>query len=75
MNRRVDAVNAAGTGTKAAGHYEVQIPADQTLTFRLRLSQRMPSSRRMAFGSAFDQLFAQRLREADEFYAAITPCP
>jgi hypothetical protein len=72
VNRRADAVNEAGTGTKAAGCYQAPIPAGQTLTYRLRLSQRVPGTR-VPFGSAFDQVFAQRLREADEFYGAITP--
>ena len=68
-----DAVNPAQTGTKAAAHYEVTIPAGGVHVVGLRLSDRLWSSPTEAFGSEFDDVFASRLREADEFYADVIP--
>src|SRR5262245_59989312 len=38
VHGRRDAVNPARTGTKAAAHYKLQIPAGDTVTLRLRLA-------------------------------------
>jgi Mannosylglycerate hydrolase MGH1-like glycoside hydrolase domain len=73
IGQRKDAVNAAQTGTKAAAHYELDVPAGKTVAIRLRLLDTAPRSSPALFGTAFDELFAARLREADEFYKAITP--
>ena len=40
---------------------------------RLRLSSSVREQKRQPFGKAFDTLFDERRREADEFYQAITP--
>jgi Glycosyl hydrolase family 63 C-terminal domain len=54
-------------GTKAAAHYMLNPPAHATITVKLRLSGE--SERVEApFGEAFDQIFQQRIQEADEFY-------
>jgi hypothetical protein len=66
---RKEAVNPAKTGTKAAAHYRLQVPAGDSVVVRLRLSANVPQD---SFGS-FDVLFAERLAEADEFYERITP--
>jgi len=63
------AVNPAHTGTKAAGHYVLQVPAGGQKTVRLRLSANPTAN---AF-SSFDKIFADRLAEANEFYDRITP--
>ena len=68
VNQRHGAVNPAGTGTKSAAHYELSVPAGQTATIRLRLLASRPRATANLFGQAFDELFAARLREADEFY-------
>jgi len=73
IRQRKDAVNPAGTGTKAAAHYELDVPAGTTVGIRLRLIDAAPRSTPALFGTAFDELFALRLREADEFYQTITP--
>ena len=67
------AVNPARQGTKVAAHHERLVAPGQTTTLRLRLSR--PSLERTSapFGQPFDDVFAARLREADEFYAAVTP--
>ena len=64
-----DAVNPAQTGTKAAAHYVLDVPAGGSKVVRLRLSAKPAAN---AF-SDFDQVFAARLADADEFYERITP--
>ncbi|MGA3315328.1 MAG: glucosidase [Candidatus Korobacteraceae bacterium] len=63
------AVNPAQTGTKAAAHYVMDVPPGGSKAVRLRLSTE-PAAK--AF-SDFDQVFAARLADADEFYERITP--
>jgi hypothetical protein len=67
-----DAVNPALTGTKASVHYTITVGPGQARTLRLRLTDRVFDSDN-PFGAGFDALLAQRRREADEFYASITP--
>jgi hypothetical protein len=59
------AVNPARTGTKAAAHFALTIPAGGTATVRTRLTERPISP---AFLD-FDAAMANRRTEADEFYA------
>jgi len=71
---KVDAINPDGYGTKASPHYVVTIPAGDSYTLRLRLSdQRPPERKRRVFTRDFDAILAARKREADTFYAEITP--
>jgi hypothetical protein len=71
---RLDAVNPAQEGTKAAAHYPLHVPAGGSLQLRLRLTNRMPGelSPSGPFGE-FDATFSERRREADEFYATVIP--
>ena len=71
VHRRHEAVNPGRTGTKAAASYRVTVAAGQTGVIRLRLTDAQAGA--TPFGSAFDETFAARLREADEFYRSITP--
>ena len=74
------AVNPGRTGTKAAAHHRLSVAPGQSATLRLRLSgdsaagmggqAGMASS---AFGAQVDEIIAVRLREADDFYRALTP--
>ena len=63
-----DAVNPANTGTKAAAHYMLEVPARGSRTVCLRLSA-VPMDN--AFKD-FNQIFESRIRDADEFYQRIT---
>src|SRR5262249_52373553 len=67
-----DAVNPEQEGTKAAAHYPLTIGPRETATIRLRFSDTLPEKRK-PFGTDFEQTFALRQREADEFYATVTP--
>ncbi len=64
------AVNPAQTGTKVGALYELNIPAGGSATVRVRLSKTDGKSSGNAFAD-FDTIFAQRRREADEFYAGL----
>lgn len=67
---RREAVNPAQTGTKAAAHYRPDVGGGATVVVRLRLSAAaMPEP----FDARFGLILDQRRREADAFYAAITP--
>jgi len=69
VSRQGDAVNPDRTGTKAAAHYLLDVPAGGSKTVRLRL---VTSEMKNAFGS-FDKTFKSRIADADEFYDRITP--
>ncbi|MGC1293898.1 MAG: glucosidase, partial [Alloacidobacterium sp.] len=64
-----DAVNPSKTGTKAAAHYVLDVPARGSKVVRLRLSPKVAAD---GF-SKFDQIFESRLADANEFYERITP--
>ena len=64
-----DAVNPSKTGTKAAAHYVLDVPAGGSKVVRLRLS---PKAAADGF-SKFDQVFDSRIADANEFYDRITP--
>src|SRR5206468_4003873 len=72
VHSRKEAVNPAGVGTKAAAHYRFKIQAGQTVTLRLRLfaSEERPTE---CFGTSFEEVFAERIREADGFYSDHIP--
>ena len=72
VQRRKDAVNPAKKGTKSAAQTVVKVEPGQSATVRLRLTDRPPGDLADPFAH-FDQTFADRKREADEFYTAITP--
>jgi len=67
-----NAVNPSQSGTKAASHHQLNIGAGQTATLRLRLSHAEPGKVGDPF-ARFDQKLDARVREADDFYRAITP--
>ena len=64
-----DAVNPSKTGTKAAAHYVLDVPAGGSKVVRLRLGPK-PGSDGFA---KFDQIFDDRIADANEFYDRITP--
>ena len=64
------AVNPAGTGTKAAAHYELLVAPGASATIRVRFA---PAAARRATGSGVDDVLAERRAEADEFYEGIVP--
>ena len=77
VHGKKDAVSPEKLGTKASAHYPLTLDAGESRTVRLRLGDRAPAGSRQPLGDlsskAFDSLFEARLREADEFYASVTP--
>jgi hypothetical protein len=74
------AVNPEHIGTKAAAHYRLTLNPGESKTVRLRLSDMAPAALAQSdreadgvFGSRFEDVLHARRKEADEFYAAITP--
>ena len=64
-----EAVNPKKTGTKAAAHYTLNVPAGGSKTIHLRL---VASQLKDPFKD-FDATFKDRIADADEFYKRITP--
>jgi hypothetical protein len=78
VDGRQDAVNPAQEGTKVAAHYRLSVEPGQSATLRLRLASanagRTPGKvKASAFGKSFEQTFAARKEEADDFYRSLTP--
>jgi hypothetical protein len=77
VNGETQAVNPAMKGTKAAIHYSAEIQPGTSWTIRLRLTDADPMGESIPapefFGPAFDRVFDDRVREADEFYAERMP--
>jgi hypothetical protein len=69
---RAEAVNPDGLGTKAAAHYRLQVPAGGAVTLHMRLTVETETGGPPAGGDV-DRIFADRLREADAFYARHIP--
>jgi hypothetical protein len=64
-----DAVNPARTGTKATAHYALEVPARESRSVRLRLAA-APDTEPF---DDFEQVFTDRMDDADEFYQRIAP--
>jgi hypothetical protein len=69
---RRDAVNPAKKGTKSAAHTLFNVQPGETATMRLRLTPHSPDQIDDPM-AGFDATFGERLREADEYYAVLTP--
>ncbi len=69
IHGRKDAVNGEGWGTKAAVYYRQEVPPGEEVRVELRLyaADEAPAD---PLGPGFAKVFDQRIREADEFYAA-----
>ncbi|QUQ66207.1 MGH1-like glycoside hydrolase domain-containing protein [Kutzneria sp. CA-103260] len=63
-----DAVDPTGVGTKAAMHHALVVPAGDSVTVRVRLTD----TERGAPFEVFDHLLSRRRDEADAFYSTLT---
>jgi hypothetical protein len=82
VNGRQTAVNPGKSGTKVAAHYEFKVNPGQSAIVLLRLTSKASKTyaREDAnvfgaslFGKDFEETFAARRRDADEFYRSVTP--
>jgi hypothetical protein len=71
VSAKRDAVNPAKTGTKGAAHYRHHVPPRGESVIRLRLRDTPVAAPGKAFGPEFENLFAARKREADDFYSEL----
>ncbi|HXG65925.1 MAG TPA: glucosidase, partial [Blastocatellia bacterium] len=70
----MNAVNPAQNGTKAAAVYRLALAPGETKTVRLRLTDlAIPPTNGDPCGGKFDQVFDERIAEADEFYDTVIP--
>jgi len=67
-----DAVNPSQVGTKAAANYLLDLKSGETVTVRLRFSDKQLKAGKI-FGADFEDVFNDRIREADEFYSQVIP--
>jgi hypothetical protein len=68
------AVNPRGKGTKAAAHYPLSLGPGETATVRLLLTDaEQENGAGELFAAGWEQVFAERKQEADEFYHKIIP--
>jgi hypothetical protein len=65
-------VNPACQGTKMAFWYRFTVAAGETVELRLRFARDLPG-RTLDLGADFEEIHADRSREADEYYATLTP--
>jgi hypothetical protein len=72
IQEKIDFVNPNKVGTKAAAHYRLTIPPNESRTIRLRL-RKIAGQKRIDPFVEFDHVFAQRQAEADEFYSDLAP--
>ena len=70
VHGRLDAVNPDQTGTKAAAHYVLNIPAHGSTVIRMH---HCPGAAPLLDATAIDEVFTARIADADEFYRSITP--
>ena len=71
VNGALDVLNPGNIGTKAAAHYSLTVPAGESVVVRARLTNSSASAG--IFDESFEAIFADRMREADEFYATVVP--
>jgi hypothetical protein len=64
------AVNPDGTGTKAALHHVLNVPAGGSAALRVRLNDTDPARAGDSFGD-FDEVLSTRRGEASEFWAGV----
>jgi hypothetical protein len=67
-----NAVNPAETGTKAAAWLRLMVPAGGSVTVQCRLHAERESNDCTGL-EQFDETFAARIAEADEFYQSVIP--
>ena len=75
VNKDNNAVNPAHVGTKTSANYQLTVPAKQSRTIKLKLTNLKPEEigDQNLFDGKFDEVFDMRTKEADDFYASISP--
>ena len=69
------AVNPAGTGTKCAAWYQLELAPGEVKVIRARLTLDATIGHSAEHQDTFDELFAQRIDEADAYHLAMRNAP
>ena len=69
IHGKADAVNPDSFGTKAAGRYNLSIPAGGSVVVRMRLTEK-ESVQKEPIDNSYEDIFLARIAEAEEFYSA-----
>ena len=72
INGEKDAIQPKGRGTKVAGYYKITLEPGKSYTIDCRLTADGKELGNKAFDK-FDNIFDQRLKEADHFYTTVLP--
>ena len=70
IDGEMDAINPKKKGTKVAPHYKLEVEGGKEVVVRMRLSS-MAFNKIDPFGREFDVIFADRIKEANEFYEGL----
>jgi hypothetical protein len=73
IEARQEAVNPEQVGTKAAALYRRTVGAGESVSLKLRLMKAGQNGGQEEPFASFDEVFARRQSEADEFYAGLQP--
>jgi hypothetical protein len=73
VNGRLDLVNRAAEGTKAAPDYRFTVAPGATVTVKLRLTDQQWPAGKDPLNGEFDRIFITRKLEADDFYERVIP--
>ena len=71
VERNAAAINPLRTGTKAAGHWSLDIAPNKSQTIQLRLRKTRPDTPSFQPFAKFNEIINSRITEADEFFASI----
>ncbi len=71
VNGDTAAVNPAGSGTKSAALYVLDLPAGGSASVRLRLTDARPARASAKIAAGVDDVIARRRGEADAFYDSL----
>ena len=71
INGEKDAINPKPKGTKISPYYLFDVEAGESVIVKMRLSNKKLEGD--LFGRDFDNIFSDRIREADDYYTAIIP--
>lgn len=69
IHGKADALNPEQFGTKAAGRYNLTLPAGKSVVIRMRLTAK-GAAQGEPLDDSFEDIFSARIAEADEFYAS-----
>lgn len=73
VHRNTTSINSEQTGTKVSPHFEIVVPAANSVVLRLRLTDKAPDILSEPFDAIYERVFEERVADCDEFYKSITP--